>query len=103
MQRYKKSLNEGRFGLKTSLIEGNIQQICPSLRDFLLEVVGNVNTSTSKYQISTSKYQMSTSQHLTTSTSHHFTTNFLFFVIYTPGFSPSSDSPLERTFLPVRS
>ncbi len=25
-----KSLNEGRFGLKTSLIEGNIQQICPS-------------------------------------------------------------------------
>ena len=33
----------------------------------------------------------------------HFTTNFLLFVIYTPGFSPSSDSPLERTFLPVRS
>ena len=29
-KRYKKSLNEGRFGLKTSLIEGNIQQICPS-------------------------------------------------------------------------
>lgn len=49
------------------------------------------------------KHQMSTSQHLTTSTSHHFTTNFLFFVMYTPGFSPSSDSPLERTFLPVRS
>lgn len=43
----------------------------------------------------------STSQHLTTY--HHFTTNFLFFVMYTPGFSPSSDSPLERTFLPVRS
>ena len=43
------------------------------------------------------------------STSHHtniychFTTNFLLFVIYTPGFSPSSDSPFERTFLPVRS
>ena len=30
MQRYEKSLNEGRFGLKTSLIEGNIQQIYPS-------------------------------------------------------------------------
>ena len=43
----------------------------------------------------------STSQHLTTY--HHFTTNFLFFVMYTPGFSPSSDSPLDRTFLPVRS
>lgn len=44
---------------------------------------------------------ISTHQHLTTY--HHFTTNFLFFVMYTPGFSPSSDSPLERTFLPVRS
>ena len=50
------------------------------------------------------KHQMSTSQHLTTSTSPtYFTTNFLFRVMYTPGFSPSSDSPLERTFLPVRS
>ena len=65
--------------------------------------------STSKYQMSTSQHQMSTSQHINISTlknlttSHHFTTNFLFFVMYTPGFSPSSDSPLERTFLPVRS
>lgn len=33
----------------------------------------------------------------------YFTTNFLFRVIYTPGFRPSSDSPSERTFLPVRS
>ena len=62
----------------------------------------HLNISTLKnLNISTSNVNTSTSQHLTTS--HHFTTNFLFFVMYTPGFSPSSDSPLERTFLPVRS
>ena len=62
----------------------------------------HLNISTLKnLNISTSNLNTSTSHHLTTY--HHFTTNFLFFVMYTPGFSPSSDSPLERTFLPVRS
>ena len=57
--------------------------------------ISNVNISTHQH------INISTPHHLTTY--HHFTTNFLFFVMYTPGFSPSSDSPLERTFLPVRS
>lgn len=63
--------------------------IAKLLIEFLISVhrINNVN--------------ISTHQHLTTY--HHFTTNFLFCVMYTPGFSPSSDSPLERTFLPVRS
>ena len=66
--------------------------------------MSNVNISTPQHLNIKSQHQISTPQHLTTSTSqHHFTTNFLFFVMYTPGFSPSSDSPLERTFLPVRS
>lgn len=74
----------------------------PSLREIFGEFIPLRGISVEDVNISTSgKYQMLTSHH--TNIYCHFTTNFLLFVIYTPGFSPSSGSPLERTFLPVRS
>ena len=74
----------------------------PSLREIFGRFVPLRGIFVEDANISTSgKYQMLTSRH--TNIYCHFTTNFLLFVIYTPGFSPSSDSPFERTFLPVRS
>ena len=90
------------LSLKRPSLREIFSRFVPLRGIFSSKVVGDVGIATSKYQMSTSQHlNISTSKNLTTS--HHFTTNFLFFVMYTPGFSPSSDSPLERTFLPVRS
>ena len=89
------------LGLKRPSLREIFSRFVP-LRGFFIKSSGRCQyRNISNVNIEISNVNISTHQHLTTY--HHFTTNFLLFVMYTPGFSPSSDSPLERTFLPVRS
>lgn len=92
------------LGLKRPSLREIFSRFVP-LRGIFIENSGRCQyRNISNVNIEILNVNISTHQHLTTSTSPtYFTTNFLFFVMYTPGFSPSSDSPLERTFLPVRS